>query len=447
MLAQGSKPPNQSWSLILAVIWRMSGSPVVVFLLAALSRIGFWLIVGKSDPFIGDDQQDYLSIASNLVARGSYLDSTSGLPTAYRDPGYPAFLSLLIRLGCGDSRCIFALQVAMSAVTGALLVWAATLGAGTLAARITGALYLLLLCLVPYCLLVYPEVLVCLLLSMLLVVIAAWVKAPTWKNQCAVGVVTAATCLTRGALVLGISLLLVAIARETGRAPLKQWLLIGLIPLVSLAGWSTRNLVVVGVFAPNTSGAVNVYLGNNQVAARHPSGTPELDEIWKPLLGLDEASQARRSIELARDFVIQHPGEAARNLVQKLPRVLEFDRMFLGVARHGQFPSRSWRLILLVGGVLVGVSAVVHVACLCTVIRPGSHWLSAGAGAFCLGLLLIELLTVGHSRYSMPGWLISLPAAGLFLSKFKWENPHQRKLLAGVVFVLLLVWAREVVRG
>src|SRR5262249_25844064 len=78
-------------------------------------------------------------------------------PTAFRDPGWPAFLALLARLAGRSVVAIVLAQILLQALTGVLLVDLARRTAGERAAGITAGFFLCNLGAASYALFVYPE--------------------------------------------------------------------------------------------------------------------------------------------------------------------------------------------------------------------------------------------------------------------------------------------------
>jgi hypothetical protein len=424
--------------------------PSIVFLVSLFLRLLLWGVVGTPNPDIGDDQSHYLSIRSDLVDHGELLDPTSGRPTAYRDPGYPALLALLLWAGLESAIWIFLLQTFLAAATGAVLVWLAGRVYDSRAAAITGALFISYFSFAPYTLLVYPEVLTGFLLALLFAELQRWTVRPSLRSQVLVGTIAGAVLLSRFAIGVGLGLAVLSAIVATGRLRSRTWIVMALIPCFVVLAWCWRNERTVGAFVPNTNGAVNVYLGNNPTLLEEPAADSEAGAgVWEPLLGLSEAEWGQRSIELVREFFVQHPGEAIQVLLAKVPAILEFDRMFLGVARLGQFPERSPMFLLIVGAVIALVSAGPLVAGLAAVLsRPLAprDWFWPTVVAFGAGVFLVQLATVGHSRYSTPAWLLLLPVSGAFLARFRWSDRRDRVALLASAAILGVVWAREVLR-
>ena len=411
-------------------------------------RLILLAIVGSPNPFIGDDQQDYLGLSDQLVATGSYRDPRTLELTAYRDPGYPSFLAVLSLVGVEATQTIVVVQIMLSALTGALLVRVAGLVSGSNAARGAGMLFLLHAAFATYPLFIYPETLFCALLGLILLALQWWMRSGNIAAQSVVGVLVAVALLTRFAASLGIALLVGSTILSRPRLRTSTWWLILLIPALTVFGWSWRNYHAVGSFAPNTSGAVNVYLGNNSLdESSRPGGGSEDLGVWDPLEALSEGKRPARSIQLAFGFFRDHPAMAFKQVLTKVPESLEFDRMFIGLSRRGEFPARTERLLLTVGALVALMSLVPYAMCLSAAFRPESDWLWRGAILFGLGILAVEIMTVAHSRYSMPGWMALIPSAGMYLSRFDWTDSRYQRSAMLAASILLLVWLRQFMAG
>lgn len=85
-------------SRLLAFPLGCDGILPVAMLVAVLIGVFYTLHLG--DTFAYPDEEEYYEIAANLVSAGKF--SIDGVhPTAYRPPGYPAFLSIFVYFGAG----------------------------------------------------------------------------------------------------------------------------------------------------------------------------------------------------------------------------------------------------------------------------------------------------------------------------------------------------------
>jgi hypothetical protein len=147
---------------------------------------------------------------------------------------------------------------------------------------------------------------------------------------------------------------------------------------------------------------------------------------------------------LALENVITNPGHVVTRALLRILDALEGDRMLIGVARRGQFPERPRGFVFAIGALVILVTAVPTLLALATVLSPGSHWLASIGRWMLLGLLVTQVLTIAHSRYSMPGWILLLPGAALMVERL--QRGERRARIAVVIAGLILgvVWARQI---
>lgn len=431
--------------------WRLlengRGSPwslaLFVLLLALGVRLLLWVVLGHVTP-IQDDQRDYLALAGQLSATGHFSDPLTGLPTAYRDPGFPAFLRAV--LGGGDALWrIWAAQILLSSAAGVFLCLAAQLAMGEGAGWLSALLFLTRVDLATYSFMAYTETLSFFSFALLLYALARSDVDRRGGSPVMAVIAAASGVLTRAATVISI-LGLAAAAARWGRSTRRVAAIAVAAALLATIAWSARNWQTVGIFTPNTNGAMNLYLGNSP-------HTPLVHGYWsdsiisRPLLGLSEAARVRVSVGLVRDYVVTQPRRAALGVIMKIPDALELDRIFIGVSRRGQFPDRSPRLLLLLGIAIAMSSAIPMVLGLATVLNPGGHWLArAGQWAF-LGILFTQSLTVAYPRYTEPAWVALIPGSALLVQRLARRERGAIIAVAIAALILFPVWMRELALG
>jgi hypothetical protein len=427
--------------------WRRARVFVAVGAIAIAVRVVLWAVVGSIQPFVGDDQENYLEIRDTLRSTHTLVDPATGERSAFRDPGYPVFLALLGQVGLESPRAVIAAQIVLSAAAVALLASLSVTALGPAAGAWTAGLALAQLSLATYPLLILSETLFVFLLVAALSALHCWWRGPHVGAQVLVGVLVSACLLTRFAAALGMCLLLLGVLGVARRPP-REWAILVCLPLLAVGLWSLRNWQAVGVFAPNTSGAANVYMGNNPVAARLSASRPEeWDAVVGTMSELPERERSAWALKKTLEFVREHPGQAARQILWKIPDALEFDRMLVGVGRRGQFPDRSLPFLVVLGGICALVTAVPSILALAACLQPERHWLTLGGVAFFVGVLLTQMLTVGHPRYTLPAWIALLPGAAVVLQRVVRNAPGTRRLVAISAAILIAVWIREVLQA
>ena len=235
-------------------------------------------------------------------------------------------------------------------------------------------------------------------------------RGQRWVRAVPVGVVAGLLALTQPeqaplALLIGLSLI-----------PLAGWrvvLGIGLravtITCLVMLPWWLRNWAVLGAFVPLTSaGQISLWIGNN----------PDATGNWVPtppsLRGLPELTFAKAAGALARQWIVDHPGDFIRLTATKLVRatgVGEFGLVRLG-AMSPPAPAGSLAWLL--------------------PIAQGSH------------LLLLALSGVGLvlRRYRIPSVLVLLLAASvaqlaLFGVWFEFGERHREFMLPFLILAVL----------
>jgi hypothetical protein len=415
---------------------------LVVFLAALLVRLLLWAALGPPHLIAGEDQQEFLRIRDLLLAMGRFLDPDTGLPLARRDPGYPVFLAMLRLLGLGSTDGLWMAQGVLSAATGVFLCVAAWNAAGPRAARVVSVLFLLQASFASYTFIAYSETLACCAAAALLLALARWHRRSTAPAQLSAGGLAAITVLTRCTSLLGILAAIAATARAHP-AWRRSCALGAAALLVPLSAWSLRNQVRVGVPFLNTTGVFQLYMGNSPDAPMvhsHRAGNAG----WDSLAARPDHERAGVAWRLAGQSLMREPWRLVRRAGGRVFDALEGDRMLIGVARRGQFPERPAAWVTAVGMLVIAVTAIPCTLGLATVIHPGPHWLAlAGRWAF-LGLLVTQVLTIAHSRYTMPAWILLLPGGALMVERLRAGETSARWAVAAAAVILATVMARQV---
>jgi GT2 family glycosyltransferase len=423
------------------------GGPAAALRLFALAigvRLVLWLTLGAPRPLAGD-QAEYLALRDGLLATGRFLDPSTGQAMAFRDIGYPAFLALLGRLGLGALPFLWLAQILLSSLAGVLLFAALRRASGSHAARSLAWLFLLQLSLATYCFMAYTETLVCFLCCALVYALVRWRERPDAARQALAGAAGAACFLTRAACVLGGACVILTAAAGRGRAG-RAWALGVVVLAVPLLLWTARNAAVVGVPSLNTAGVFNVYQGNNPDAPMVHSyriDTPA-GELMR---GKSDAERSRLAWRLTTQYALHHPGQMVARGLLRIPDALEADRMLIGLARRGQFPDRPAPFPFVVGVLLLLATGVPTLLGLAAALSPGDHWLGVAGRWMLVGTLLTQVLTVAHPRYTLPAWIVLLPAAALMVERLARGERSARVAVGAAALVLAAVWIRQAILG
>jgi hypothetical protein len=403
-------------------------------------RLLLWALAGPVTP-VADDQLEYLGLRDGLLDHGRFLSPFTHLPTAYRDPGWPAFLALVAAIAGRSVASVVLAQVLLQALTGVLLVDLARRVGGVRAATVTAVLFALQLSFATYTLFVYAETLAT---STLVAFAWGWTVL---EARARTGGAVAAGALAGALALVRASALPLAPAfaaggsgsgsgKKTRRAP--AYLLAGFATALVLVAWCARNVAAVGSFTPNTNAAVNLWIGNSP-------GTPLVhgyramtdSSVWAPLAGLDERARARRALELTAAEVRAHPGRAVFRALARLPDALEPDRIFLGVAKRGQFATRAPGVLIAIGVVIGLTTLMTNVLALSAVLAPPPGAFPRAAAWAFVAAVLVQVLTLAHPRFTQPAWILCLPASALAWIELR--VGHRPRIRATAVAAVVLV--------
>lgn len=353
------------------------------------------------------DTRYYVRLAQHLESRGEYAQRYL---RAYMPPGYPAFLSGLLKLG-GDSRTIQVVQNLLYVIAVLMLGVLATRRGG----RLTGALAATLALASPIWWLLpqraLSETLFVAVVATGIFVTLASGAPPGFGLALFGGIAFGLAALVREMGVLMGGMLVVVVGawawREGRRAravAVAAAVLLGI--AITVLPWTARNYSVLGQIVPiSTNGPINLYIGNNPEAtgAYVWHLPPEGQAVWnRPDQGrsneLFTSGQAGRE---ALAYIRAHPGRTLALVPHKLwalwgPPVALHSGFGIGaLARFGA--AGLWFACLILG--IVG---------LWQLRREPIAWFIAGV---CLIATLVHGLTFGDPRFRAPyECLLMLPA-------------------------------------
>jgi 4-amino-4-deoxy-L-arabinose transferase-like glycosyltransferase len=391
------------------------------------------------------DMQDYHDRAVHLLNTGTLW------PDAFRVPFYPIFVAGVFTLSAHSLIAVRIVQALLGAATVALTF--------VVAQRVTrkrGALVAALVVAIYPALLLYSVYLMSETLFTFLIVLglALWAIERPWAAL-ASGLVIGAATLTRSAglaLAAGIALaeairLMTARHQGTSQMIVRAGLLAGGF-VIALAPWVYRNYAIYDRLIPtDTSSGFNALLGNYEGATgRHP-GLPAVEAVahqyWRETRNDLERSDV--GLRAARDFVREHPGQAAALAVRKAAYLfgVEGREHAWGYSFHVQGrrnPVTVWAW----GIALIASFPVLMTLALIGLLRPGLFYSSiATVIAATLGCAtLIHVLSFGDSRFHLP-WVpfLAVLAARAFapLTASPWTTVRQ-VVLAVILVALSLAW-------
>lgn len=304
-----------------------------IFLLALGLR---WYYVSHAvvlNPVRGDATQ-YYAYALNLANHGTFSKDLPGAtiihPDNYRDPGYPLFLALWMKmLGIGDTW--YAAVLLCQAFVGALTVTLATqLGRHWLPLRWAAAVGVAM-ALWPHSITINGYLLSETLFGFLAVLgilatASALQRQSPWRAAVA-GLALGSAALTN-AVLLPFGILLAVFFWWRRFAPSKVCVALALGALALPGAWAIRNAMVV-VPVPGNSSADRAMLNFAQ------GSRPAFQSAWRDSVLGSDAEKARAQIEIRAvddDYQLMKtaPAKAARSILQRfLAHPLKYGRWYL----------------------------------------------------------------------------------------------------------------------
>jgi hypothetical protein len=324
------------WKTVLAALW----------LLALVPRLALALLF-LHEPIALDDMYQYDMLARSInsgngyrwYARadveklagylGQFVNLSeltlpeNGLETTFRAPGYPAFLSVVYRIGTAENRFAIArvTQAMLSACMAPFVaILALKLGMRSSLARAAGLAmaFYPILCFYPLGLASENTFLPLVLLSVILILHAA--KSGKASHIAIAGIVSGGAMLTRS-IIAPFYLLAGIWFWRYSRRSIAHSILFLAISFGICVPWSIRNTRFMG--SPTF---VETSMGYNLFVGSHPDGTGAFvtDVAIIPLTILDDAERNEFSVSSAITFIREDPLEA-------LWRVVRRSAFFLGV--------------------------------------------------------------------------------------------------------------------
>lgn len=300
---------------------------LIVVLLALAIRLAFLLPVHTLG--YTSDEREYVSIARQLAQGMEFVDSNGERST--RAPLYPLVLAGIFSVSGGSVR----LAECAGCVLGALIVLLVFLVGKDVLGDRQAALWAAALAAVYPGLVIYSGMLQTETLYTVLLLLSVWMacRLASSSNHAAsfvLGCICGAAALTR-AVFLGFFPFLVALlwskSRSNGQPAVRGVVLCVLGFCLVLAPWTARNYALYRELVPVSSGGGNALLaGNNPYATgtwRMQPGFEQWYEQEARLLGventkaLSEPEKGKLSGEIARRYIVSHPGEVVSLMLKK----------------------------------------------------------------------------------------------------------------------------------
>ena len=295
----GGRPARSTWILIL--------------LLAVGLALRLVLIHARPDGALehGADEDEYLAIARSVAAGHGF--ALNGQLTAYRDMLFPVVAGLMMRVLGESPLPVLYLDALLGCATGFLIFLLGKKRFGEKVGLVMAGGWLLYTGAAIYPALFFTESLC----------VFWWVTALVlydrleengfrWSTALLMGIVCGLAMLTRvAAVALPLSLIVYIAFIRFETAWRVRWRAAGLVmagTLVVVLPWMARNARAVGAFTLNTSGGINLFIGNNARA----NGSYKFDtehEAQLPDATAGEAATSRAAKALALDYLREHPRE------------------------------------------------------------------------------------------------------------------------------------------
>lgn len=273
---------------------------LILVVVGLVLRVAWWWI---AHPEPVSDFLGYRSIAERLVHAGEY--SRGGVTTAFRTPGYPAFLGLGILVWDSD-RWLSLLNVAVSTAAIPLTAWFAfELGLGRRVLVASAALVALIPTFVLWAPVLASEHLQ---VALTLVAWSLSCRTTSWRRAVGTGAVFGIAVLVRPESIF--FLLAVPLLLRVARVDRRRILSLAAVTFATaglvVAPWYLRNEVVVGRGTGlSTSGGLNFYL------AHRTDGYRFVEPARTPLRGLDEIATNREGYALGVRTIRSDPARLA----------------------------------------------------------------------------------------------------------------------------------------
>lgn len=239
-----------------AAIVPAASVPATIFVLALIVlalavRLAF--TISHQAPLVSDSRE-YDQLAWNLARTGHY--EIDGSPTAYRPPGYPAFIASIYALVGHHPTAALVAQAMLDSLTAVLLydILRRRNRGAAMAAGIAWAIF-------PAAVLFSSTLLSESLLTFGLVLFTWLVARDRVRTDWAAGALLGALLLIKPMLMLVFAAFIpLALVKRPSARPATRILAVAIIPVIA---WMLRNLLVIGSPVLTTSVGVNLLVGNN----------------------------------------------------------------------------------------------------------------------------------------------------------------------------------------
>jgi hypothetical protein len=261
------------------------------------------------------DEQEYLTIARNLIASGIY-GYELGVPSAARPPGYIFFIAPIVALGLDKPAIVFV----------QILLWGGSIYlTGLISSRMrgprAGALAIVFAILYPLCsfvtLTVYPQI-----LTALLILLFVWILVKNRDNlldtqgSIFIGIVSGLTILLSPIILPVFFGMLVSLPFSSlpffSFRNFRPSLIAILVSCCFVLPWIGRNWTVMGTTSISTIVGFNLLYGNSENAAPDLGTTASIDQYADAVRGMNEVEADRAFRSFAVDWASNNPLAATK---------------------------------------------------------------------------------------------------------------------------------------
>lgn len=296
---------------MLSCVWDFRLFLIGVFCVAFY--IGYVLFLNKVLFF---DEQEYLTLADNLLKTGVY-GLSAGVPSAARAPGYVLFIAPVVALGLGKSG-IVSLQILLWGGS----VYLAGAISHSLRGKSAGALAVLLGLLYPLCsavaLTAYPQVLTGFLVLLFVRIVFSDGGLGSFGTRTAV-----LAGITAGAAILVTPILLMILMGFLLVLSLLFWsrlrgtIVAGLVCCCVLMPWIGRNWLVLGTPSMSTIVGFNLIYANSENASPELGTAVDIDKYSRAVRGMNEVDTDRAFRDFALNWIRNNPIAAIKLYIGK----------------------------------------------------------------------------------------------------------------------------------
>jgi len=365
---------------------------VCIFVAALTLRVYAWGRMSPAEKVLKSDDYRYDQIAVGMLEGKGF--AKDGQPIAWRGPGYPLFLAGIYLVFGHNPDAVRVVQCILGAL---LCIFLYYIGAHTFnkktgcIAALVAAVYLPFIKYLYWagpCFL-FSESVFTFLVTLTVLVILRWHAHKNTVNLVLVGVVSAATALTKPSFLVCMPLLFFWFLFEQKNIPkaAKDYMLVAAVFILCIMPWTIRNYAVFHEFIPLSNESGDIFLEGNNPLARGSSVWvgQEMDSDQELLKKYSATEIKNMKYKIALRYLLEHPRRIPYLFTKKLLVTWNF------FSERGTY-NFSYGLVLLFAA-----------AGLCMVTRQRSHW----PGALLLVLMFVWVSAVcmmffGHPRYRYP---------------------------------------------